>query len=164
MKKKILPLKKLLPILESYRKAGKKIVTTNGSFDLFHYGHIATLEKSKKKGDILVVGINSDKSVRSYKSADRPIVPEKYRSGLLAALECVDYVFLFDELDPKSFIDQIKPDIHTNSAEYGKNPIEKETVLKNKGKLVVIDKIDGISTNKIIEKILKIYGKQKPDK
>ncbi|GAG14983.1 unnamed protein product, partial [marine sediment metagenome] len=91
-------IKEIAPKLKS---EGKKIVTTNGSFDLLHIGHVKSLQKAKEYGDILIVGLNSDSSIKQYKSKDRPIVGQKERAEMLAALECVDYVVIFDETDPR---------------------------------------------------------------
>ncbi len=157
MKRKIYTLEKLLPKIVELKNEGKIIVTTNGSFDLLHYGHVFSLKESKKQGDILVVGINSDSSVKKYKSDKRPIIPEKYRARVIASLEFVDYVFVFNETNPINFIEKIKPDIHTNSVEYGENCVEKDTVINNGGKLYLLKKCKNISTTKIINKILNIY-------
>jgi rfaE bifunctional protein nucleotidyltransferase chain/domain len=157
MKKKIYTLEKLLPQIVKLKNRGKVIVTTNGSFDLIHYGHIFSLKESKKQGDILIVGINSDNSVKKYKSDKRPIITEKYRAKVIASIEYVDYVFIFNETNPIDFIEKIKPNIHTNSIEYGENCIEKDAVIKNGGKLYLLKKYKSISTTKIINKILNIY-------
>lgn len=142
---------------EELKKQGKKIVTTNGSFDLFHIGHIYYLEEAKKQGDVLIVGLNSDRSIKKYKSEDRPIIPEQYRAELVAALECVDYVTIFDDTAPLDFINNIKPDVHVNGAEYGKNCLEADTV-KKYGRLHLIDRISGYSSTHLIQKIMKVYG------
>jgi len=137
------------------RLNGKKIVTCNGSFDLFHYGHLVFLEYAKKQGDILVVAINSDSSIKKYKSEDRPIVPEKERSQIIAALEFVDYVHIFNETVPMPFIEAIKPDFHANGAEYGEDCIEAKAVKKCGGKIYLVPRIDGLSTTELIQKIKK---------
>ena len=119
-KEKIKSLAEILKIAEKAKKEGKKIVTTNGSFDLFHAGHVELLKKAKSKGDILIVGVNSDKSVREYKKKPgRPIIPEQFRAEAVAAIMYVDYVFLFDDLIPNPWLEKIRPDVHANSAEYG---------------------------------------------
>ena len=102
--KKIITIKKVLEIVKKERKKGKRIVTTNGSFDIFHAGHALTLAISKQQGDILIVGVNSDESVRGYKSPKRPIVPERWRAEVVAAVEYVDFVFFFDELNPIEYL------------------------------------------------------------
>jgi len=154
-KEKIKSLEEILKIVAKAKKEGKKIVTTNGSFDLVHAGHIDLLQKAKSKGDILIVGINSDKSVREYKKKPgRPIVPEKYRAELLAAIEYVDFVFLFDDLIPNAWLDKIRPDVHANSAEYGTKCVETEILDQYGGELFLVPKVDiPLSTSLIEAKI-----------
>lgn len=148
-------------IAQALHKEGKKIVTTNGSFDMLHYGHVYCLEEAKKQGDILIVGLNSDHSIHIYKSSDRPIIPEKYRAAMLAALSCVDYVTVFDETVPMPFLEGIKPHIHANSAEYGADCVERPTVEKYGGKVYVIPKVEGLSTSAIMNKLLAVTAKEK---
>jgi rfaE bifunctional protein nucleotidyltransferase chain/domain len=154
-KEKIKTLDEILKIVKKAKKEGKKIVTTNGSFDLFHAGHVELLQKAKSRGDILIVGVNSDKSVKEYKKKPgRPIIPERYRAEVVAAIEYVDYVFLFDDLIPNPWLDKIRPDIHANSAEYGKNCVETEILKKYGGELYLVPKEDiPISTTLIESKI-----------
>ena len=152
-REKILDKEQLISACNSERLKGKKIVTCNGSFDLFHCGHLLFLEYAKKQGDILVVGLNSDSSIKKYKSEDRPIVPEKERSQIIAALEIVDYVYIFDETVPMPFIEVVKPDFHANGAEYGADCIEAETVKKYGGKIYLVPRIGGLSTTELIQKI-----------
>jgi rfaE bifunctional protein nucleotidyltransferase chain/domain len=158
-REKIKSLDEILEIVAEAKKEGKKIVTTNGSFDLMHAGHIDLLQKSKSKGDLLIVGVNSDKSVREYKKKPgRPIIPEKYRAELIAAIMYVDYVFLFDDTAPNRWIKLLRPDVHCNSSEYGKpeNWIEYEAVTKNGGICHAVSRDDdGLSTTEIVEKIKK---------
>lgn len=154
-KEKIKPLEEILKIVEKAKREGKKIVTTNGSFDLFHAGHVELLKKAKSKGDILIVGVNSDKSVREYKKkSGRPIIPEKYRAEVVAAIIYVDYVFLFDNLVPNPWLEKIRPDVHANSAEYGAKCVEAEVLEKYGGELYLVPK-EGIpiSTTQIESKI-----------
>jgi len=136
-----------------------KIVTTNGAFDLLHIGHVNSLVMAKSFGDILVVGLNSDKSIKSYKSSDRPIIPEKERAEMLANLEIVDYVVIFDELDPREFIKAVKPNFHVKSKE-GYKGIEGEVVGSSGGKIVLVEhQIEGYhktATTDIIERIKKL--------
>jgi D-glycero-D-manno-heptose 1,7-bisphosphate phosphatase len=141
---------KTLPELEKIKSTGKKIVTTNGCFDILHAGHMKALKESKAQGDILIVGLNSDDSVRRLKGPTRPVNNEFSRAATLASLDCVDYVLIFSEDNPIAFLDAVKPDIHTNSEEYGENCIEAETVKKNGGEIYLIKKIPGLSTTKII--------------
>lgn len=158
MNHKIKSLNDLVSIRDQARAFGKIVVTTNGSYDIIHAGHARSLQESKDQGEILIVGLNSDSSIKQYKSKDRPIIPQDQRAEMIAALECVDYVFLFDETNPINFINQLKPDIHTNSVDYGKDCIEADAVKENGGKLYLLQKYDDISTSQIIEKILKVYA------
>jgi len=135
------------------RLAGKSIVTTNGSFDLLHAGHLHTLFEGKQLGDVFIVLLNTDASVRSYKGESRPIIELKYRLQMMAALRFVDFVSYFDEPDPRRILTEIAPDIHVNSAEYGADCIEREVVEAGGGKVKLIDKIDSLSTSAVITKI-----------
>jgi rfaE bifunctional protein nucleotidyltransferase chain/domain len=135
------------------RSQGKRVVTLNGSFDLLHAGHLYILEQAKAQGDVLIVGLNSDASVRKYKSADRPIVPQAERARMLLALRCVDYVHVFDEDVPMPFLEEVRPNVHVNGSEYGADCIEAPTVKKHGGRLHVVEKIPGLSTSGLLEKI-----------
>ncbi|MCX6766523.1 MAG: adenylyltransferase/cytidyltransferase family protein [Candidatus Moranbacteria bacterium] len=151
--------KEIIEIAKKLKGAGKKIVTTNGSFDIFHFGHIKLFEEAKAQGDILIVGINSDKSVKEYKKKPgRPVSPENARAGVIAALEAVDFVFLFDDTTPNRWLEILKPDVHCNSSEYG-NPeewVEYASVTKNGGICHAVPRgDDGLSTTEIIDKIKK---------
>jgi D-glycero-beta-D-manno-heptose 1-phosphate adenylyltransferase len=154
-KEKIKSLDEIIKIVEEAKKEDKKIVTTNGSFDLFHAGHIDLLEKAKAKGDLLIVGVNSDKSVKAYKKKPgRPIIPDKYRAELLAAIMYVDYVFVFDDLIPNAWLEKIRPDVHANSAEYGTKCVEAEVLDQYGGELFLVPKEDiPLSTSLIEAKI-----------
>ena len=136
------------------RGQGSQIVTVNGAFDLFHVGHLEILEQAKKQGDYLIVGLNSDSSVKSYKGQNRPIVSEKNRVRLLSALECVDYVTIFDEPEiAVPLIRLVRPLVHVNGAEYGENCVE-STVLREIGaRLYLVDKYRDFSTSNLIKKI-----------
>ena len=155
MKSKIKKRRELGKIVQQLKKEGNKIVTTNGTFDLLHYGHIKLFEYAKKQGDILVVGMNSDKSVKMYKNPNRPIVKQKYRAEVIEAIQHIDYVTIFNEIDSIKFVKSIKPDIHVNSAQYGYDCIEREIVEKYGGKIKLFDVIRGHSTSELIKKIIK---------
>lgn len=154
-KEKIKSLDEILKIVEKAKKGGKRIVTTNGSFDLFHAGHVNLFQKVKERGDILIVGVNSDKSVREYKKKPgRPIIPEQFRAEAVAAIMYVDYVFLFDDLVPNPWLEKIRPDVHANSAEYGAKCVETEVLEKYGGELFLVPKVDiPLSTSDIEAKI-----------
>jgi|SRR3989344_3704537 len=148
-------------IVEDLRKNNPKIriVTTNGAFDIVHVGHVMSLVKAKSYGDILIIGLNSDSSIKKYKSKDRPINPQEDRAIMLAALECVDYVTIFDETDPREFLKVIKPNFHVKSKS-GYKGLEEEVVKSNVGKIVLLDDIAGKSTTLLIDKIIKLYQKE----
>ncbi len=154
---KIKSLKEICDIVHDLRWQGKTIITTNGSYDIFHAGHVRQLEQSKEYGDVLIVGLNSDASVKAYKSEDRPIIPQAYRAEVVAALACVDFVFLFDEVNPIAFLEKIQPDVHTNDISYGQECVERETVEKYGGRIKLIERAVGLSSTDIIDAILSIY-------
>lgn len=149
---KLMSLDRLLKRLDGLR-AGKTIVCYNGSFDLLHVGHLRSLQEAKSKGDILIVLLNSDVSVKAYKGPGRPIVPEQERAELLSAIDCVDYIVLFDDLTPIPVLELLKPDIFCNGSDYGANCIERETVERNGGRVAVLSWQSGQSTSDIIRRI-----------
>lgn len=154
--KKIKTQEEITDIVKDLKKQGKKIATYNGSFDLLHLGHIRALEEASLQGDVLIVLLNSDKSVKSYKGPTRPIVKEQERAETLSAIESVDYIVIFDEINPKEILNIIKPDIYVSGADWGKNCIEREVVEKNGGEVYVLGWVDGLSTSGLIERILKV--------
>ncbi len=155
---KYIALKDLLEKLSQFRKQGKKIVFTNGCFDIMHVGHVRYLSEAKAKGEILVVGLNSDKSVNTIKGGKRPIVREDQRAEVLASLEYVDYVTTFDEADPLKLIQAIKPDVLVKGADWPEDKIIGADFVKNDGGQVVrVPLVPKISTSSIIQKILKMY-------
>jgi len=141
-------------LAENLRRKHKTIVFTNGVFDILHYGHIDYLTKAKKLGDILIVGVNTDSSVRKFKSKDRPIQNEKDRVRILAALKPVDYVVLFSETTPENLIKLIKPDILVKGADYKMSEIVGAEFVKSYGGAVKrIKLVKGRSTTGIIKKL-----------
>ncbi|MFH1789670.1 MAG: adenylyltransferase/cytidyltransferase family protein [bacterium] len=154
---KIKSIKNLAKISQELEKQGKIIVTTNGAYDILHVGHIRSLQEAKNQGDVLIVGVNSDKSVRQYKSLDRPINDESDRAELVSALNCVDYVFVFDDENPIKFINIIKPNIHANSSDYGDDCVEKSTVEKAGGKIFLLKKYSEYSTTNTLNLILEKF-------
>ena len=153
--KKIKLRKEIPAIAQNLRNQQARIVFTNGCFDLLHLGHVRYLREAKKLGDVLMVGVNSDTSVRALKGKDRPYVSELERAEILASLECVNYVTIFDELRPDELIRLIKPDIHVKGGDYAVNELpEKKLVESLGGKVVVIPPIKGRSTTNIVKKIL----------
>ena len=148
-------LKKLIPYLKARRK---KIVFTNGCFDLLHCGHVKYLQDAKKKGDILVVGINSDASVKRIKGKKKPVVNERDRLRLVASLESVDYVVLFKEDTPLKIIKFIKPDVLVKGADWNKNNIVgKDFVISYGGRVSAIKLVKGYSTSNLIKKIARRF-------
>lgn len=141
-----------IPLLRTQHPE-KTIVTLNGSFDLLHAGHMQIIFEASQAGDILIVALNTDHSIRQYKSPTRPLVPLEYRLQMMAALEFVDYVTWFDETDPRRLLSVIKPDVHVNGAEYGANCLEAETVCANGGKIHIVQLVPGLSTSTLIRKI-----------
>jgi D-glycero-beta-D-manno-heptose 1-phosphate adenylyltransferase len=140
--------------VDNWQKAGLKIVFTNGCFDLVHLGHIDYLEKAKKLGGKLVLGLNTDQSVRRLKGETRPLVNEYARARMMAAFEFVDLVVLFDEPTPKELIEKIKPDILVKGNDYSiENIVGADFVIKNGGQVKTIDLVEGYSTTKLVEKI-----------
>lgn len=136
------------------RKARKTIATLNGSFDLMHAGHLHIIFEASQVCDVLIVALNTDRSIQEYKSPLRPIVPLEYRMQMMSALGFVDYVTWFDETDPRRILGEIKPDVHVNGAEYGANCIEAETVRSHGGKVHIVSLVPGLSTSQIIKKII----------
>lgn len=136
------------------RKTDLKVIATNGCFDIVHIGHIRYLQKAKTFGDILVVGVNSDDSVKRLKGESRPINNESVRAEFLAALECIDIVSIFDEDTASSFLKKVKPSIYIKGGDYSlENLPERETIEALNISLITIPMVTGFSTTKIIEQI-----------
>lgn len=151
---KVISLSEAVHIAEKQKKAKKKVVTTNGCFDILHVGHARSFRMAKKLGDVLMVGVNSDASVRANKGASRPIVPDKERAELVASLESVDYVFIFGSKTPTSWLSKIKPSVHVKGSDRTIEEIpERHMIEKNGGKLVLIPHTGKHSTSGIIKKI-----------
>jgi len=152
-RKKLVNPDELPQLVRQLRKDKKSIATLNGSFDLMHAGHLHILFEASQVCDILIVALNTDESIQTYKSPTRPIIPLKYRMEMMAALGFVQYVTWFSETDPRQILSLIQPDVHVNGAEYGENCIEAETVKKHGGKLHIVSLIPGLSTSTILTKI-----------
>ena len=150
----------IIDLAKRFRADGKKIVTTNGCFDIIHPGHVANLEFARSQGDVLIVGVNSDASVRTGKGDKRPIVPERNRALVLAGLGAVDYVFIFDEKSPIAWIPELRPHVHIKGAGSETSPAfagEKAVVEKAGGEMRIAPAVAGLSTTNIIEEVLKKY-------
>lgn len=147
----------LLAARERYAREGKVVVWTNGCFDLIHPGHIRSLQAARRIGDVLIVGLNSDDSVRQLKGAGRPILSHDERAEVLCALECVDHLVIFPELRPDAALLRLKPDVHCKGAEYapphGKPIPEMQTVLSYGGRIEFLSYSGGISTTELIRRI-----------
>ena len=151
---KIVNIDTLLDRVNELKNSGRKIVFTNGCFDLLHVGHITFLNEARGLGDILVVGLNTDHSIHSLKGENRPILPEQERSHLLASLECVDYVILFEEDTPIELIKKIRPDFLVKGADYTKEEVVGHKIVESYGGTVsLIPLVDNISTSTIINRI-----------
>ena len=154
MRQKIRARDELQKIVEALKRKGKKIVFTNGCFDILHIGHTRCLEEAKRLGDTLVVGLNSDRAVRSIKGPPRPITPEAERAEVLSALACVDYVVIFDEPNPLELIASLKPNVLVKGGDWTpETTIGREVVEKAGGKVVIIPNVHGVSTSGIIHRI-----------
>jgi len=156
-KKLVSDLTQLNEICLKYKNDGKKVVMTNGCFDILHSGHAHILEESKKLGDILIIALNSDKSVKKIKSSNRPIIAETDRAYVLSCLSSVDHIILFDEETPELVISKILPDILVKGSDYKGRKVAGEEILKKHNKeIVLLDLIDGKSSTAIINKILNL--------
>lgn len=148
----------LLAQRKVWKDNGMTVVWTNGVFDILHAGHIRSLEAAHAIGDVLIVGLNSDQSVRHVKGVGRPILPQNERAELLAALRCVDAVLIFNEITPEVPLIRLQPDIHCKGADYapphGKAIPEKPLVESYGGRVVFLPLLDGVSTTDIIQRIL----------
>jgi rfaE bifunctional protein nucleotidyltransferase chain/domain len=154
---KVVTQDELMSRVAEAKGARRRIVFTNGCYDLLHPGHIRLLEKSRELGDILILALNSDRSVRENKGAGRPIIPEHERAEVAAALEAVDYVVLFDEPTPREIIAKILPDVLVKGGDWGPNEIVgREEVEAAGGRVVSIPIEPGYSTSTILERIQKI--------
>lgn len=150
-------LKKLKAELAAGKKR-KKVVFTNGCFDIVHAGHVRYLKKARALGDVLVVGLNSDSSVRSIKGEMRPIVPQDERAEVLSSLECVDYVVIFNDTTPLRLIEAIRPDVLAKGADWAaRDIVGGDIVRKGGGRVARISLVKGRSTTNIIRRVLELH-------
>ncbi|MBC2855910.1 MAG: D-glycero-beta-D-manno-heptose 1-phosphate adenylyltransferase [Cetobacterium sp.] len=141
-------------VIEELKEQGKKVVFTNGCFDILHVGHLTYLNEAKRQGDILIVGVNSDSSVKRLKGESRPINNEIDRSEMLCGLKAVDYTVIFEEDTPMEIIDDLKPSIHVKGGDYKKEDLpETKIVEKNGGEVRILGFVHGKSTTNIVKKI-----------
>jgi len=156
---KILSWNELKEEIEKLKHAGKKIVFTNGCFDIMHVGHVRYLKEAGKLGDVLVLALNSDSSVKRLKGDKRPLNSEDERAEVLAALECIHYVTLFSEDTPLSLIEFLKPDILVKGGDWSEeNVVGRESVMSRGGRVAIIPMVEGASTTNVIAKVLKTYA------
>jgi glycerol-3-phosphate cytidylyltransferase len=149
------PLDWLIAELDKQRQSGKRIVTTNGCFDLIHPGHVAFLTAARAQGDVLVVLLNTDESVRRLKGDSRPIIGEEGRAAVLLGMRAVDYVVLFDELVPNKMLASIRPDIHCKASDYRVDELpEAEVVERGGGQIRILPMIEGYSTTQLASRIV----------
>jgi len=158
-RKKVVARRTLKRTVDSLKRAGKRVVFTNGCFDLLHVGHVHCLERARRRGDCLVVGINSDGSMEKMKGPRRPIVPENERATMVAALACVDWVTIFEEPDPLALISLLVPDVLVKGSDWKEGEIVGGDVVGAAGgKVVRINLKLGLSTTRLIERILTRYA------
>jgi rfaE bifunctional protein nucleotidyltransferase chain/domain len=153
--------RELVALREQWRQLGLIVVWTNGCFDLLHVGHLSSLERARRLGDILVVGLNSDRSVRVLKGAGRPLTPELERAELMAGLRSVDWVTVFDDLTPERILSVIRPDVHCKSEEYGEagRPMPERAVVEMYGgRVVLLPSVEGRSTTRIVDRASNVPG------
>lgn len=153
LQKKFVEPARLERVADALRADGKTIATLNGSFDLLHAGHLYIIHQASLQADVLWIGLNSDRSIQQYKSPLRPIIPLQYRLEMVAALEFVSYVSFFEETDPRAWLLKVRPNVHVNGAEYGAECIEADTVKSFGGRLHLVDRIPGLATSAVVEKI-----------
>lgn len=141
-------------IIEEQKKLGKKVVFTNGCFDILHVGHLTYMNEAKRQGDILIVGVNSDESVRRLKGPTRPINSEIDRAEMLSGLKAVDFTVLFTEDTPMEIIDELKPSIHVKGGDYKKEELPETVIVeKHGGEVRILNFVEGKSTTNIVNKI-----------
>ncbi|MDA2935505.1 D-glycero-beta-D-manno-heptose 1-phosphate adenylyltransferase [Acidobacteria bacterium AH-259-D05] len=154
MSSKIKTLREMGEIVSQHRKSGKTVVFANGCFDLIHVGHVRYLEAARALGDLLVLGLNKDKSVRLLKGPGRPLMNQEERAEILAAMECVDYVVLFDDPTAERILEELKPDIHAKGTDYSRETVpERETVLSYGGSVAIVGDPKDHSTKDFLRRI-----------
>ena len=146
--------------VERVRGEGKKIAFTNGCFDILHVGHVRYLREARKMGDLLILGLNSDASVRAIKGEKRPLVPQGDRAEVVASLASVDYVTLFDEMTPLKLIEYLRPDVLVKGGDWKEELVVGGDAVRSwGGRIVIVPLTEGASTTSIVEKVLRVYGK-----
>lgn len=152
--RKVTSREKLAPQVAAWRAEGKIVAFTSGAFDLLHWGHVAYLETAKEQCDVLIVGVNTDESVQSYKGEERPIISEEARMRVVAALESVDYVFLFGEERNNQNMEVLKPSLYIKAGDYHESELTSANVVKKYGgEILIVPLKEGYSTTSIIDEI-----------
>lgn len=163
-REKVVPLEKLKEELHRRRRNGQRIAMTNGCFDLLHPGHVASLEYARNQGDCLVVGLNSDRSVQELKGPGHPVIPERDRAAMLAALACVDYVVIFDDASVEGLVRTVAPDVLVKSAEYAPDEVVGHQFVRQDGGTVALaPTVGGYSTSELIKRIRSMTKSDEPD-
>ena len=151
VKNKLIQLSQAKKIIDVHRATGKRIVFTNGCFDLLHVGHITYLHQAAELGDVLVVGLNSDRSVRRLKGIKRPVIGQRDRAAILAALQCVDFVLIFDQDNPLELIESLRPDVLVKGGDYKKSQmVGRDLVESYGGSVITTSVVEGVSTTRIL--------------
>jgi D-beta-D-heptose 7-phosphate kinase/D-beta-D-heptose 1-phosphate adenosyltransferase len=157
---KVVELPALLALRAAYGRDGRSVVWTNGCFDLLHAGHVYSLHAAAALGDVFIVGLNSDASVRRLKGSGRPLVSEVERAEMLAALECVDHMLVFTDDEPSDVLGKLRPDVHSKGAEYapphGRSLPERAVVEAYGGRVVFLPLVDGLSTTELLRRVRQI--------
>jgi rfaE bifunctional protein nucleotidyltransferase chain/domain len=156
---KVLTLKQAAQWAASARRRGRRVVATNGCFDLVHFGHVSYLQRARALGDLLIVGLNGDRSVRELKGAGRPLVPQRQRAAVLAALACVDAVVIFPQKRAHRFLAIVRPDVYVKGGDYRPDTLDarERAVLTNLGSRIrILPFVKGFSTTRLIAKIRKL--------
>ena len=147
--------------VELARGEGKKIAFTNGCFDILHVGHVRYLREARKTGDLLILGLNSDASVRKIKGETRPLVPQAERAEVVASLDAVDYVTLFDDPTPLRLIERLRPDVLVKGGDWNEESVVGgDSVRSWGGRVVIVPLTEGVSTTNIVEKVLQVYRRE----
>lgn len=161
---KLVKFARLLELIEPMRQQGARIVWTSGCFDILHAGHIVYLKQAKTLGDVLIVGLNSDESVRSLKGANRPLVSQFERALILDSIVSVDYIIIFDEPRPFKILQRLRPDVYVKGGDYTIETIdqdERSIVEANRGEVVIVHGLNGFSTSALIKKIADIHSRHR---
>ncbi len=154
MSSKIWTREELAPLVRARQQHGEKGVLTNGCFDLLHVGHVRSLQQARRHGDFLIVGLNSDSSVRHLKGPSRPLIPENQRAEMLAALACVDYVVLFSERTASELVAFLRPAVYAKSESYRRLPLPEQAIVEGYGgRVVFLEEVPDLSTTALVQRI-----------